>query len=116
MLHTVKIKVTLQLGFAMGETSNKCKVMISSVIKGRHASRIRTSMDFMKVLPEPSNPYDSHAFKVVKYLGKREVVYGRLPQTIKEIFFQMDECAHVKNFQYEITWYVYTCITYKRLV
>lgn len=106
MFQTAKIKVTLQLGFAMDETSIKFKIVIPSVIKGRHASTLRTSMDYMRVLPEPNNPYDPHAFKVVNHHGNKENIYGRVPQTIKEIFSQMDGCAHVKKFQYEIIWYV----------
>lgn len=81
------------------------KILIRSVIKGRHCSPSRmTLVDVLEISPESTNNIDSRAFQVKKHDSR--AVYGHVPQALSVIFTNMDLFGKETRTDFKIYWYV----------
>ena len=56
----------------------KYEVLINSVVKGRHASTEKESLEYMEVVHEEENKIDSRAFRIHPILPT-DATYGHVP-------------------------------------
>ncbi|XP_063447713.1 uncharacterized protein LOC134727264 [Mytilus trossulus] len=79
------------------------RVLINSVVKGRHASSEKVCMEYLEVSAEPHNPLDNKAFIVAHVLpGPSGPVYGRVPKGLQELFYNVDIFSNETGTVYEL--------------
>ena len=81
----------------------KCKLKINSVIKARHESTEKQTLELLEVSPDEDNKIDKRAFCVHPVIPASNT-YGHVPFSLSIVFSKIDCLSNEIKAAYEIWW------------